>query len=179
MRIFEHYRLNRVTIMISHYNRESKILSGSLIEPFFHPNVSAGQLALFSLQRDPSKVVQVSYDDGVQLTAGEMAKLSLRVAKNLLMEGLKMGDVIGLVVKNSNYVAPIVLGSLLIATPCNTLDPTFEKNEIAQIFMQTKPKIVFCDKDNWEVVVEALKDCGNISEVWTIDEKMTGELIIY
>lgn len=158
------------------YNRDTKILSGAQIEPFYYPFVSAGQMVLHYLQRDPSKIVQVNYDDGVELSAGELAKLGLRIAKNLSsMEGLKQGDVIGLVVKNTSYVAPLILGSLLIGSPCNTLDPTFEENEIAQIFHQTTPKIIFCDHDNWEVVVEALKRCKNTSEVWSIDEKMAGD----
>lgn len=158
------------------YNRESKILSGAQIEPFYNSFVSCGQMVLHYLQLDPRKTIQVNYDDGVELTAGELAKLGLRVAKNLsFMEDLKQGDVIGLVVKNTTYVAPLILGSLLIGTPCNTLDPSFEENEIAQIFHQTKPKIVFCDHDNWEVVIEALKRCESSSEVWTIDEKIAGD----
>lgn len=157
------------------YNRETKVLSSSqLIEPFYHPNVSAGQMILHYLQRDPSQIVQVCYDDGVELNAGEMAKLGLRIAKNLTMAGLKQGEVIGMVVKNTTYVAPTVLASLLINSPCNTLDPTFDEQEIAHIFQQTKPKIVFCDCDNWKVVVEALKLCESSSEIWTIDEKMAG-----
>ena len=158
------------------YNRESKILSGSQIEPFYHPTVSAGQMVLHYLQRDPSKIIQANYDDGVELTAGELAKLGLRVAKNLsFMEGLKQGDVIGLVVKNTTYVAPLILGSLLIGSPCNTLDPSFEENEIAQIFQQTMPKMIFCDHDNWEVVIEALKRCESSSEVWNKKKKIAGD----
>lgn len=158
-----------------HFNRETKILSGVQIEPFYHQNVTAGQLALHYLQRDPNKIIQVCCDDGVEISAGEMAKLSLRIAKNLLMEGLKFKDVIGVVAKNSTYVAPLVLASLLIGTPCNTLDPMFDDREIAHIFKQTNPKIVFCDCDNWETIIEALKRCENDAEVWTVDEKMAGK----
>lgn len=157
-----------------HYNRESKILSGVQLEPFFHQNLNCGQIALHYLQREPNKIVQINYDDGVELSAGEMAKLGLRIAKNLLNEGLTLNDVIGLVAKNSTYVAPLVLGSLLTGTPCNTLDPSFDEREISHIFKQTNPKIIFCDCDNWEVVIEALKRCESRAEVWTVDKKIAG-----
>lgn len=160
-----------------HFNRETKVLSGIQVEPFYHQNVTAGQLALHYLQRDPKKIIQVNYDDGVEMSAGEMSKLSLRIAKNLLMEGLNFKDVIGVVAKNSTYVAPLILASLLIGTPCNTLDPTFDEREISHIFKQTNPKIVFCDHDNWDVVIEAMKRCESEVEVWTVDEKIAGKFL--
>ncbi|KAG5676094.1 hypothetical protein PVAND_005948 [Polypedilum vanderplanki] len=156
------------------YDRESKILSGIELEPFYHHNVTAGQLLIHYLQRDPTKIIQSCYDTGVNITAAEMEQLGLRVAKNILKENLKLGDVIGLVAKNTTYVAPLVLGCLLTGNPISTLDPTFDPNEIANIFRQTLPKLVFCDHDNWENVIEALKMCKNDAEVITIDEKMTG-----
>lgn len=161
------------------YDSETKILSGIQLEPFYHQNLTAGQAALHYLQREPSKICQVNYDDGTEISAGEMAKLGLRIAKNLTKEGFKLNDVIGLVAKNTTYVAPLVLASLLCGTPCSTLDPSFDVNEISHIFQQTKPKIVFCDHDNWAHVVEALKKYESPSEVVTIDEKMTGRIIYY
>lgn len=145
------------------------------MEPFYHHNLTAGQLALHFLERDPANVVQVSYDDGVELTAREMAKLGLRVAKNIIKAELHPGNVVGIVAKNTTYLAPLILGNLLAGTPVSTLDPTFDCSEIVNIFQQTKPKLVFCDHDNWENVVEALRRCDNTSEVITVDEKMTGQ----
>lgn len=156
------------------FNNDTKVLSSFQLEPFYHPFVTAGQYAIHYLQKDPGKVVQVCYDDGVALTAGELAKLGLRLAKNLSREGFRVGDVIGFVAKNTTYVAPLVLASLLIGAPCSTLDPSFEVSEIALIFKQTKPKIVFCDHDNYMNVTEALGSINNESEVLTVDEKFDG-----
>lgn len=157
------------------YDQQTKVLKGVEIAPFYHPNTTIGQVIMNFLQREPSKVVQACYDDGVELTAGEMAKFGLKIAKNLTKEGMKLGDVIGMVVKNTTYVAPTVLGCLLVGCPISTLDPTFDVVEICNIFKQTKPKLVFCDQDNYENVVESLKRCGNESQVLTIDEKVEGE----
>ncbi|CAG9797793.1 unnamed protein product [Chironomus riparius] len=156
------------------FDSETKVLSSYQLQPFYNHFVTAGQHALHYLLRDPSKVIQISYDDGVTLTAGEMAKLGLRIAKNVSKEGLKLGDVIGLVAKNTTYVAPVVLGSLILGTPCSTLDPTFDEGEIAHIFKQTNPKIVFCDHDNMKNVEKALQSINNGSEVITIDQRVQG-----
>ncbi|CRK91364.1 CLUMA_CG005037, isoform A [Clunio marinus] len=103
-----------------------------------------------------------------------MAKLSLRIVKNLMKEGLKFGDVVGLVVKNTTYVAPLVLACLLGGFPVSTLDPTFDDNEVANIFRQTNPKMVFCDHDNFEIVVDAMEVTNNDSDIYIVDEKTTG-----
>lgn len=157
------------------YNSNTKILSGIEIPPFYHQNMTIGQVICHYLQREPGKIVQSCYDDGVDLTASEMAKLASRIAKNLEREGFKFGDVVGLVVKNTTYVAPVVLGCLLLGCPISTLDPTFEVAEVFNIFNQTHPKVVFCDHDNFETVTEALKRCDNQSEIVTIDKKLPGE----
>lgn len=156
------------------FDRQSKVLKGIDIPPFYHPKTTIGQVIMNYLQREPTKIVQSCYDTGVDLSAGEMAKLASRIAKNLLKEGFKLGDVVGLVAKNTTYVAPLVLACLLTGCPISTLDPTFDVGEVSHIFKQTKPKIVFCDHDNYEVVSEALKRCANESEILTIDEDIEG-----
>lgn len=95
------------------YDMKTQVLSGIEIPPFFHENVTLGQVIVHYLQREPARIVQACYDDGVDLSAGEMAKLGLRAAKNLLKTGLKTGDVVGLVCKNTTYQGPLVLGCLL------------------------------------------------------------------
>lgn len=157
------------------YDPQSKVLSGIQIPPFYHQNVSVGQIIMHYLQREPAKNVQACYDDGVELTAGEMAKLASRIAGTIKREGFKVGDVVGLVAKNTTYVAPLFLGCLLAGCPISTLDPSFDAGEVANIFTQTKPQIVFCDHDNRNVVCSAMQRCGNDNEVLTVDEKSQGK----
>lgn len=157
------------------FDKETKVLSGIKVPAFYHPSVSIGQVIFHYLQRDPSRIVQSCYDDGVELSAGEMSKLASRLAKNLQRENLQIGNVVGLAVKNTTYVAPVVLGCMLLGCPISTLDPSFDIPEIVNIFKQTKPKLVFCDHDNLDVVTEALKRCENDSEVLTVDKKIPGK----
>lgn len=157
------------------YDSKAKVLSGYKIPPFYHPSVSIGQVIYHYLQRDPNKIVQSCYDDGVDLTAGEMSKLASRLAKNLLKEGLEIGNVVGLVAKNTTYATPVLLSCMFIGCPVSTLDPTFDVSEIVNIFKQTKPKLVFCDHDNIDVVSEGLRRCENNTKIVTVDEKVEGD----
>lgn len=163
-----------LTYKMFSYNKEKKVLSGPEIPQFYERNVSLGQVILHYLQRDPTKIVQTCFDDGVELSGEEMAKLATRIAGNLKHEGMQLGDVIGLVAKNTTYVAPAFLACCFIGCPVSTVDPTFDVSEVANIFRQSKPKMVFCDHDNWRSVTEALQQCNNKSETLTVDEKLIG-----
>ncbi|KAG4065349.1 hypothetical protein HA402_012294 [Bradysia odoriphaga] len=155
------------------YDRNTKILSGIEVPPLYHPNITLGEFLLHYLYRDSTRVIQTNHDDGVEITAGEMAKLGCQIAGGLLNH-LKIGDVIGIVCKNTSYVAPLILGGFLAGTPVSTVDPTYRANEIDHVFSLTKPKIVFCDKDNLSEVKEGLRQCDIVCKVLTVDERVAG-----
>lgn len=152
------------------FDRDTKTISGIKTEPFYHPSLSIGELLLHYLRRDPQRIIQTNHDDNKKMSAGEIANLGCIIAKNLLKR-LKSGDVAGMVNKNSTLVAPLVLGCFLAGMPVSTSDPTYGPKEIAHIFKQTNPKIVFCDHDNWNNV-EALKMCVITCDVMTVDENL-------
>ncbi|XP_037034136.1 4-coumarate--CoA ligase 1-like [Bradysia coprophila] len=155
------------------YDRNTKILSGIDVPPMYHPNITLGEFLLHYLYRDSTRVIQTNHDDGVQITAGEMAKLGCQIAGGLLKH-IKMGDVIGIVCKNTSYVTPLILGGFLAGTPVSTVDPTYRANDIAHVFSLTKPKIVFCDKDNLSEVKEGLRQSEIDCKVLTVDERTAG-----
>lgn len=152
------------------FNIETKIFSGPENPKFYKANESLGEFLLKNLREKPLKVVQTNHDDGISLTAGEMAKLGCRIAENLLKQ-LHPGDVIGFHVSNSTYVAPLALGCFLAGIQISTTDPSFDPKDIAHIFSQTKPKIVFCDNTTLGEVEDALSRYENDCQVMTVDEE--------
>lgn len=84
-----------------------------------------------------------------------MAIMSTRVAQNLPRYGIEMGDVVGVIGKNTTFLTPIVVGCFIFGAPVNPLDVRFEKNDIIHMFGLTKPKLVFCDHE----VVDLIRDC--------------------
>ncbi|XP_055389976.1 uncharacterized protein LOC129618962 [Condylostylus longicornis] len=137
----------------TNYDAEQKIWYGPKIKSNSNINhKSAGEVILSVLEKVPNKVIQISANNGIQITGKQMHTLSIRACQNLQLKGLKQNDVIGFAASNSHYLAPIVFGSFLCGTTLSTLDPSFRKDEIKHIYSFTKPKIIFCDPENYEAM---------------------------
>jgi long-subunit acyl-CoA synthetase (AMP-forming) len=160
------------------YDPMTKIYHGLKVPEIYHPNASLGQVLLHKFHHRPHKVIQVSDDDGVSVTCGEMAEMMTNVAKNLSTLGLTFGDVVGLYATNTTYVAPTMFACYLTGLPMSPIDVSFNVDQIVQIYRQTKPKIVFCD----HLVVEKLISALDILEIETrvvvLTEKVEGLLHI-
>lgn len=103
----------------------------------------------------------------MQLTFSDIHTKTVRAAQNLQKRGYKSGQVFGLVARNSHDVAPIVFASVSIGCPVNTLDPSFGKTELNHMLNNTKPALIFCDVESYEVVKECLTDLGNDAKILT------------
>lgn len=156
------------------FNEDLKTWHGQKVSPIFHPNMSLGKGILYVLSQRPKLVAQISDDSGVQLTNEMISKRIIRIAMNLQKLGCKNGDMIGVVCKNSENLSSVIFGSSVIGAPVNTLDPTFEKSDISHMFLKTKPKIVFCDFDNINVVQESLLDAKLNPEIITLIQRVDG-----
>lgn len=49
----------------------------------------------------------------------------------------------------------------------NTLDPSFKKAEIIHILKLTKPVLMFCDVENYELLRECLTELKNCAKIFT------------
>lgn len=158
----------------TYFNEELKSWHGHKVSPTFHPNMSLGKGILYVLSQRPKLVGQISDDSGVELTNEIIQRRIIRIAMNLQKMGYQHGDMIGVVCKNSENLSSVIFGCSVICAPINTLDPNFTKSEIIHMFNKTKPKFVFCDFDNVNVVEYALRDANIIAEVITLIQRVEG-----
>lgn len=79
-----------------------------------------------------------------------------------------------MIARNSHHIAPIVFASLAIGSPVNTLDASFGKTELLHMFKTTKPTLIFCDVDVFELVKECLTQLGNKSNIFTFGGSKNG-----
>lgn len=77
--------------------------------------------------------------------------------------------VFGVLAKNSHHIAPIVLASIAIGSPVNTLDPSFWKTELMHILKTTEPALMFCDPEVVDLVTECLGELKNNAKIFTFD----------
>lgn len=150
----------------THFDSLEKIWLGPEVELIDDFSVSLGQSLMDSLARNPDDVAQICFDDGSEMKNSEILRYSVRVALNLRDIGLKEGKVIGIAAKNSKFLSSVVLGAFALGTPVNTIDPTFERSDIAHMFEITEPEIVLCDTENFLEVRQALKDIHSMAPIY-------------
>lgn len=91
----------------------------------------------------------------------------IRAAQNLQKRGYNSKEVFAVLAKNSHHLAPIVFASLAIGSAVNTLDPQFSKTELLHMLKTTKPALMFCDIDVYDLAKECLIELGNGAKIFT------------
>lgn len=144
---------------MARYDAKTKTWHGPALPSVLNPEANFGQVALNLLGRNPSKVIQINADSGLEMTCAEVRLRSIRVALNLRRKlGLRKGDLVSLVCANSDNVLPVFVGCLTIGLAVNPLAPSFNKDDLVHMMRQTKSNVVFCDRNNREVVQEAVSE---------------------
>ena len=156
------------------FNESTKTWSGPHKAHKFREDSTIGEIILESLSKNPGNIAQICDSDGVKLSCGQLTIMSVRAAQNLKNFGFKEGEIVGIVAKNSTYLTPVVFGCFLAGLPINPLDPSFEKEDIAHLFKQTKPSVVFCDADCLKNVREGVKDLDITPRIFTLLKKVDG-----
>uniref|UniRef100_A0A182LZA4 AMP-dependent synthetase/ligase domain-containing protein n=1 Tax=Anopheles culicifacies TaxID=139723 RepID=A0A182LZA4_9DIPT len=139
------------------YDTETRTWHGPTVKSVFNPEASLGQVIVEVLDRSPDRVIQQDMDTGRSLTYAEFKTRLVRFAQNLTSYGVCKGDMVTLANANSENLAPLACALLTIGVPLNPLAPGFNEDDMANMLQTTKPKLVFCDADNYEVVRKALQ----------------------
>ncbi|XP_062537436.1 uncharacterized protein LOC134205833 [Armigeres subalbatus] len=157
------------------YDEDEQLWRGRDIPEIYNPNQSIGQLIWSLLNRAPWKIAQISAESGVRVTYSEMRLRSIRAAQNLAMiVGLEKGDMVTIVSRNNEKVAPVVFGCFMLGTPINTLDPGFRRDDFAHMFETTKPKCVICEGDLVHEVVAGCEMVGIAPELIVFGTRING-----
>lgn len=158
----------------SHYDVESKVWSGLDYPVIYDKNISLGHLILSVLKKTPEEISQVSADTNVELTCYEMRVRAIRIAKSLSKLGYKKGDIVGIMARNTENLAPLVFALFTLGLPVNSLAPTFTKNDVIQLFSTTRPSLIFCDSDLMNIMQDAIDEIGIKSNIYTLINKIDG-----
>ncbi|KAH8320391.1 hypothetical protein KR067_001853, partial [Drosophila pandora] len=134
------------------YDSFEKIWSGPKDKEYYGPDMTLGEVALIILRLYSDKVMQVFDPTGEQLTGGQLLEQSRRLAHSFQKLKLQRGDVVGISARNTTYLTEVVIAALLNGTPINPLHPEFDSETTAYMYEVTKPKVIFCDLDNYETL---------------------------
>lgn len=156
------------------YNEETKVWSGRSL-PYPYPlDVYLGEEILKNFDECPDRILQICHEEGVETTCEQMKLNTIRVAENLTKLGVKADDVVGFICRNSENVKALVFGCIVIGAPLSSLDVMINKDDIKQMYGQTKPKLIFCDNSVYETAKTALDELQNNAKIYTILHKIEG-----
>lgn len=103
------------------------------------------------------------------MTFNDIKIKAIRAAENLQRLGYKSNDVFAIMARNSKDVSPVVFATLFNGCAMNTLDPNFGAVELTHTLKTTKPCLIFCDLDVYDLVEKCLNETGMNSNVFTFD----------
>lgn len=83
--------------------------------------------------------------------------MTIRAAQNLQKRGYTSKDVTAIVAGDVAHMAPIVFASLSLGHPICVTNSSW-KQDTLRMFEMTKPNLIFCDVEDYEMVVECLED---------------------
>ena len=156
------------------FNPDTKIWAGEKVPYSFARDATIGSELLKRLKETADRILIINHDDDTSLSCEEARKASIRVSQSLTKLGYKQGDVFGIICRNGKDLVPLLYGSLLIGAPINPLDVGFKKDDVKQMFQQTKPKLVFCDVDVYETTKMALSELESDAPIITLRERIDG-----
>lgn len=153
---------------MSSYDSVNKVWKGPKFPYPYAKDVYFGEELLKVLCKSPESIMFINHEENYSMTRGEARELSINVARNLIKLGIKPDDVVGVICRNSKYVPVVLYGCIIVGAPINPLDVSFGKDDIKHMFKLTKPKIVFCDHDMYQVTKEVLNEMHNDAKVFTL-----------
>ncbi|XP_019525799.2 probable 4-coumarate--CoA ligase 1 [Aedes albopictus] len=139
------------------YDPAAKVWSGLPRRPIFNPDQSLGDLILQILERNAGKVMQISADSGVELTGGELRLRTIRIAQNLARMGFgdHSQELFTMIARNGEHTAPVLFACFALGIPVNTLDPSFQRDDLSHMFQMVQPKVIFCETESLDETIAA------------------------
>ncbi|SPP83721.1 luciferin 4-monooxygenase-like [Drosophila guanche] len=147
------------------YDGDLKIWSGSEITEYFAPNLSIGEIIFHEMRRHPKLIAQISTTEETILTREELHSNAMRVASYMRSKGLLQSDIVGIIARNTTHIPAVAYGCFFNGIAFHSLNIAYDRGTIEKLFSITRPRIIFCDGDEYEKVREATQDLEKVEIV--------------
>lgn len=156
------------------FDLDLKVWSGPSLDPIYNPDVSVGFLILNRLLQTPNKIIQIVHETGSELTCKKIYEKTIKIANFLTTQGFKQGDIIGLIAKNSENVAPALFACLTLGLPFNPFPSAMSEHDLTLLVEKTKPKLFLCDLNEVEKIKNVTRKIGVETKIVLVNEKVKG-----
>ncbi|EDV41720.1 uncharacterized protein Dana_GF17359 [Drosophila ananassae] len=140
---------------VNYYNSDLKIWSSDQVVHYFDRHLSIGEIIFNEMQRHPKLIAQISATENTILTRQELFENIMHVASYIRSEGLQQTDVVGIIGRNTTNLPAVAYACFFNGIAFHSLNITYDRNTIEKLYNITKPKLIFCDGDEFEKVREA------------------------
>ncbi|XP_067000159.2 luciferin 4-monooxygenase [Anabrus simplex] len=120
------------------------------------PDLPLGHFLLQKLKQHGDKVAQVYPDSNETYTFADIHARAVSVAEELEAHGVKLGDVIVVILTVSSDYAPLLVGTLLLGATLAPLNPAFDKGDLKALLTIYQPKLIFCGANSAAAVEEII-----------------------
>ncbi|XP_017022321.1 luciferin 4-monooxygenase-like [Drosophila kikkawai] len=137
------------------YSAEERIWSGLPVACRTKDVPSLGEIIFNNMKKCGQNVCQIWDDEDVIVTFDQALSWAIRLAEFFKKRGLGHKEVIGISAENSKYLLSLGVACLMNGTPFHSLNPVLDRDTHQQLFMLTKPLLVFCDGKIYEKIYKA------------------------
>lgn len=153
--------------MNSRFDSVHKIWKGVEAPWPFPIGAHVSELVINGLKKTPERIVQISNDDDTVETCEELLLKIIRFAQNLAALEIKNEDVVAVICENSLELQAFTNGIIQLGAIINPMSVNHSKEDLVNMFGQTKPKLVICDALIFEKTKEVLKELKSSAPIYT------------
>ncbi|KAH8358881.1 hypothetical protein KR093_003006, partial [Drosophila rubida] len=154
------------------YDADKRIWSGLPDREYFSKDQSIGEIIFREMQRHPKLVAQVSIShpsiskhriiriqisdtENTTLTREELLLNSMKIASFMRKMGMVQSDIVGIIARNTTHIFAVAYACFFNGIAFHSLNIAYEESTIGKLFDITKPRIIFCDGEEYEKVKAA------------------------
>ncbi|XP_016981391.1 4-coumarate--CoA ligase 1 [Drosophila rhopaloa] len=142
----------------SNYDNNLKIWSGGERRTLFSTDLSIGEIIFRQMERHPKLIAQISVTEETVLTWEELHMNAKRVAIYMRKLGLEQGDFVGIIGRLTTHLTAVAYACFFNGTPYHALHTEYDESTIERLFGISRPRLIFCDGDDFEKVQAATED---------------------
>ncbi|XP_017140312.1 luciferin 4-monooxygenase-like [Drosophila miranda] len=160
------------------YDDNLKVWSGGESLSCFEPHLSIGEIIFRELESHPKLIAQISATEKTLLTREEVRFNAMRVASYMRGLGLKQTDIVGLIARNTTHLVAVAYGCFFNGMPFHSLNIAYEQDTIEKLFSISRPRLIFCDGDEYQRVLAATENLKLDTTIITMRNHPMGSLCI-
>ncbi|KAH8413758.1 hypothetical protein KR222_007589, partial [Zaprionus bogoriensis] len=158
------------------FDSEHGVWSSKSSRGFFVPELSLGEIIFNEMRRHQKLIAQVSVSENTVLTRGQLLQNSMRVASYMRSLGIDQLDIVGIAARNTTHISAVAYACLFNGTPFHAININYEEEVVTKLFETTKPRLIFCDGDEYEKVKAATAKLD--ARIITMRNHATGSISI-